>query len=140
MVMRVFFSLTVHLAISQALALLCGGWMQYTLTGQIGMTVPFGSLLLICFCHQCFLSRRSLLPEMPSEIRTYLYVAVLWSAFVLSFYGCSQYHRLDEIWIVLPILFVGLIVLDLVLLLCCQEVVKMICPPSSNALTNEHAD
>lgn len=116
------------LSLSQFIGLVLGAWIQYQILKQIGMVTPIAVMVFFCFVHQYFLRKRDSLPRMPLEIKQYLKIAALWGFFVLLSYSFSQLDRLKEIWIVLPILFLGTLVMDLVILLCCQEVVGMIIP------------
>ena len=126
--MRSLFRSPLLLSISQLLGLALGGGLQYLLRKQIGMALPFSLMLLFCFAHQYMLRRKGYLPTMPEQLRRYLHIAALWSFCVIILYSLFQYHRLSEIVIVLPILFFGMLVMDLAILLCMQEVVRMICP------------
>ena len=115
-----------HLVLSQGIGFGIGGWLQFHFVGQIGMLSPLGMMLLFCFIHQFILAKRQRLPKMPEEIKSYVLIALMWSGLMTIGYGYSQYYRLEEVWIVLPILLAGVTVMDVIILLCCQEIVSMI--------------
>ena len=115
------------LMFSQTLAVLFCGWIQWSLTDELSLILPLLGLLSTIFIHQVVLFRYDQLPKMPTDFKRYWIIAIGWSLQLTMVYCIFQ--PMDEVFRVakvLPVLVVGLSIMDCVLLVCVAELVRQL--------------
>jgi hypothetical protein len=112
------------LVLSQSMCVLGVGWVQWSWSGSVTLSLPFLVLLLVLYTHQMFLRMWNRLPTMPRDIRLYWGIAFGWSAVLIVAFVLTQPHsEVLRVAKVLPVLWCGIALMDWVLLVCMQQLV-----------------
>ena len=112
------------LILSQALAVTGVGWVQWSVLGSVTLTLPLIGLVFTLYVHQLWLCKRGALPKMPTDIRTYWGIALGWSAILIMLFVMTQpSEEVTRVGKVLPILWLGIGLMDWVLLVCTQQLI-----------------
>ena len=123
MSMSVFYSPWL-LMFSQALVVAFAGWIQWSLMGSVTLTLPLLSLVFTVYCHQLWLYKRGVLPKMPADIRTYWGISLGWSLLLVGLFVATQSsEEVVRVGKVLPVLWIGVGLMDWVLLVCTQQLI-----------------
>lgn len=118
------------LIFSQGVGVLLTGWVQWNWLGTVTLTVPLIALVLILYVHQRLLQSWGRLPQMPRDIRLFWGVALGWSALlIVAFVVIQSVEEVRRVAKVLPVLWLGIGLMDWVLLVCMLEVNKLAAPP-----------
>ena len=82
-------------------------------------------LIATIFMHQVHLFRSGQLPKMPNDFRKYWKISIGWSLIMtLVFCVFQPIEEVIRVAKVLPVLVVGLSIMDCVLLVCVAEMVR----------------
>ena len=109
---------------SQALVVTGVGWFQWSLMGTVTLTFPLFGLVVALYSHQFWLYKRDSLPKMPRDIRTYWGIALGWSLMMMILFVVTQSsEEVSRVGKVLPILWLGVGLMDWVLLVCTQQLI-----------------
>ncbi len=112
------------LILSQALVVTGVGWIQWTVLGSVTLTLPLLGLVFTLYSHQLWLYKKGALPKMPMDIRTYWGIALGWSAILIMLFVMTQSsEEVVRVGKVLPILWIGIGLMDWVLLVCTQQLI-----------------
>jgi len=113
------------LVVSQTICVLGIGLGQWTWLGSVTFTVPLLGLLLVLYSHQMLLRMWGRLPIMPRDVGLYWGIAFAWSALLIVIFVCTQpSSEVVRVAKVLPILWCGIALMDWVLLVCMQQMVR----------------
>ncbi len=114
------------LIFTQGLTVLLVGWVQWNWLGTVTLTVPLMALVFVLYVHQRLLRFWDHLPQMPRDIKLCWGIALGWSALmVLAFVLTQPVQEVGRIAKVLPILWLGIGLMDWVLLVCMLEIHKL---------------
>ena len=112
------------LILSQALVVTGVGWIQLSVLGSVTLTLPLLGLVFTLYVHQLWLYKRGALPRMPTDIRIYWGIALGWSAILIVLFVMTQSsEEVTRVGKVLPILWLGIGLMDWVLLVCTQQLI-----------------
>lgn len=112
------------LIVSQLMSILGAGLVQWLLMGGVTFILPLLSLMFVLYCHQLWLHKLSALPQMPADIKTYWGIALIWSFVLMLIFIVSQpFSEVLRIAKVLPILWLGVGLMDWVLMVCTQQLI-----------------
>ena len=112
------------LIVSQLMSILGAGLVQWLLMGGVTFILPLLSLMFVLYCHQLWLHKQSALPQMPADIKTYWGIALIWSFVLMLIFIVSQpFSEVLRIAKVLPILWLGVGLMDWVLMVCTQQLI-----------------
>ena len=112
------------LILSQALAVAGVGWIQWLWGGAVTFTLPLFGLVSTLYLHQFWLYKRGVLPKMPADIRTYWGIALGWSLILVVLFILTQStEEIARVAKVLPVLWLGIGLMDWVLLVCIQQLI-----------------
>ena len=114
------------LVFSQGLGVLLTGWIQWNWIGSVTLTVPLMALVVVLYVHQRLLQSWDRLPQMPRDIKLCWGIALCWSALlVLTFVFTQSAQEVGRVAKVLPVLWLGIGLMDWVLLVCMLEIHKL---------------
>ena len=112
------------LIFSQALAVAGVGWIQWIWSGGVTFTLPLLGLVSTLYLHLLWLHKRGVLPKMPTDIRTYWGIALGWSLILVVLFMLTQStEEIVRVAKVLPLLWLGIGLMDWVLLVCIQQLI-----------------
>lgn len=112
------------LIVSQLTSILGAGLVQWLLMGGVTFILPLLALIFVLYCHQLWLHKQSALPQMPADIKTYWGIALIWSFVLMLIFIVSQpFSEVLRIAKVLPILWLGVGLMDWVLMVCTQQLI-----------------
>lgn len=112
------------LMVSQALVVAGVGWIQWNIVGSVTFTLPFLGLVFTLYVHQLWLYNKEALPKMPADIRTYWGIALGWSLMLMVLFVLTQpWEEVTRVGKVLPVLWIGVGLMDWVLLVCTQQLI-----------------
>ena len=112
------------LILSQALAVAGVGWVQWIWSGGVTFTLPLFGLITTLYLHQLWLYKIGILPKMPEDIRAYWGIALGWSLIlVVLFIWTQPKEEIVRVAKVLPVLWLGIGLMDWVLLVCIQQLI-----------------
>jgi len=125
------------LIISQLSTILGVGLVQWLLMGGVTFVLPLLALVFGLYLHMLWLHKRLALPQMPADIKTYWGIALIWSFMLVVIFTITQpLSEVIRIAKVLPILWLGVGLMDWVLMVCTQQLVGQQWGEQSN--DNEH--
>ena len=117
--------LSIWLSVSQTATILLVGWIQYALQGEVGLGVPLFSLCVSNYFHEMWLQKRGALPRMPLDIRQFWWIALGFSTQMIAIYCILQpWREVSLVLNVLPLLWLGLGLMDWVLLVCTEQFIR----------------
>ena len=112
------------LIFSQALVVTGVGWIQWLWGGAVTFTLPLLGLISTLYLHQLWLYKRGRLPKMPEDIRVYWGIALGWSLILVVLFILTQSkEEVVRVTKVLPVLWLGIGLMDWVLLVCIQQLI-----------------
>lgn len=112
------------LIVSQAIAVAGVGWIQWLWVGGVTFTLPLLGLFSTLYLHQLWLYKKGVLPKMPADIRTYWGIALGWSLILVILFVLTQStEEVARVAKVLPVLWLGIALMDWVLLVCTQQLI-----------------
>ena len=112
------------LMFSQALVVTGVGWIQWNWLGSVTLTFPLCGLVFALYSHQLWLYKRNALPERPRDIRIYWGIALGWSLMMMILFVLTQSSaEVARVGKILPILWLGVGLMDWVLLVCTQQLI-----------------
>lgn len=112
------------LILSQLATILGVGLVQWLLVGGVTFVFPLLALVFGLYLHLLWLYKQSALPQMPADIKTYWGIALIWSFVLVVIFTITQpLSEVIRIAKVLPILWLGVALMDWVLMVCTQQLV-----------------
>ena len=112
------------LIFSQAFAVAGVGWLQWLSGGAVTFTLPLLGLVFTLYLHQLWLYKRGVLPKMPADVRIYWGIALGWSLILVVLFVLTQSTaEVLRIAKVLPVLWLGVGLMDWVLMVCTQQLI-----------------
>lgn len=113
------------LSFTQSGCVLLAGYVQWTIEESVSLTVPMFSMLCAVFVHIMLLRKWRTLPALPADVKQLFLIALMSALIMLVMYCVVQSgSEVRRVAIVLPILWVGLGVMNWVILACLVELVS----------------
>lgn len=112
------------LGLSQPCSVFLSGYIQWSIQGSVSLTIPLMSMVVVVYVHLMLLRRWRALPELPQDVKHIFCVSLLSAALMLVVYCVVQsWTELQRVAKVLPLLLVGLSVMNWVITVCLLELV-----------------
>lgn len=112
------------LGLSQPCSILLSGYIQWSIQGSVSLTIPLTSMALIVYVHLMLLRRWGALPVLPQDVKHLFFVAMFSAATMLVMYcGIQTWTEVLRVAKVLPLLLIGLSVMNWVIMVCLLELV-----------------
>ncbi len=119
-----FFSSPWLLILSQSLLVLGVGCFQWTVYGAVTLTLPLLGWVVGLYGHLMLLRRWDRLPKMPDDMAMFWGIALGWSGVMVVTYCLGQpMAEIKRVAKVLPLLWLGIGLMDWVLMVCIQQLV-----------------
>lgn len=112
------------LGLSQPCSVFLSGTIQWSIQGSVSLTIPLMSMVVVVYVHLMLLRRWHALPVLPQDVKHIFYVSLLSATVMLGVYcGVQPWTEVQRVSKVLPLLLVGLSVMNWVTMVCLLELV-----------------